>query len=93
MPDKDFPKGYSDRDLLVTLVERVANLTLQIAARDKHLDELLMRMDGDIKEQAVRSDALEKRQAEHDGANKVWKVAGVAAAIVIAVLNVIALYK
>lgn len=102
--ESEFLKGYSDRDLLVTSLERIKGLRSDLDARDARFVESFTRIEREVKEIdkkfTTELDKQEKNivalKTDHDqrqGANKAWRIAGSVIAVILMALQIAAYFK
>lgn len=106
MPEQEseFLKGYSDRDLLVTSLERIKGLRSDLDARDTRFEAMFERHEREDKEThqkiALEIEKQEKiitaLRTDHDqrqGANKAWRIAGSVIAVILMALQIAQYFK
>ena len=100
----EFLKGYSDRDLLVTSLERIKGLRSDLDARDARFTEAFARLEKEMKtldekftnevaEQKKRIDELKTLQDQRDGAGRVWKVAAAVMTLILLGMQALIIFK
>lgn len=102
--ESEFLKGYSDRDLLVTSLERIKGLRSDLDARDTRFSELFDRIEREVKEvdkkftteldkQEKSIEALKTDHDQRQGASKAWRIAGSVIAAILMALQIAQYFK